>query len=324
MRWVCTPPQRTQCLVGHTRLSWGSTTPLHTWPSSLSAELSIFSLSGHSLKLTHLHQQTTLSSFVHLQCILLFPADKEQKAPFSPCTPLSPLPRGNPSPFPRQSPALEGVSQLCPQEAVLTRGHWWTEGAVAEGTRRDDSRAHQSSSSTSLLSPPGSWCCWQFHWAEKGGSELLKWDSSEWWGNFLGPKSSQIRSPSHYSHLCAGGSEEDLNWSSVQLWSDSHDCAFHSQTTWASSPHSSQLPAWARVEEHSVSFPSCFNTGCLEHCRTLPRRGGEGGEGLHRQLQVKNQQLLPCFCYKQRKKTLQATWPNTAPKPAQQNGCFHT
>lgn len=93
-------------------------------------------------------------------------------------------------------------------------------------------------------------------------------------GNFLGPKSSQIRSPFHYSHLYAGGSEEDLNWSLVQLWSDSHDCAFHSQTIWASSPHNSQLPAWAQVEEHSVFFPSCFKTRCLEHCRTLPWRGG--------------------------------------------------
>lgn len=91
-------------------------------------------------------------------------------------------------------------------------------------------------------------------------------------GNFLGPKSSQIRSPFHCLRLYAGGSEEDLNWSLVPSWPDSHDCAFHSQTTWASLPHNSQLPAWAQVEEHSVFFPSCFKTCFLEHCRTLARR----------------------------------------------------
>lgn len=116
-------------------------------------------------------------------------------------------------------------------------------------------------------------------------------------GNSPGPKSSQICSPFHYSRLCAGGSGEAPNWSPVRSWPDSHDCAFRSQTIWASSPHNSRLPAWARVEEHSVSFPSCFTTRCPEHCRTLARRGrGKKHKATHIQLQVENQQRLPRFC----------------------------
>lgn len=54
-----------------------------------------------------------------------------------------------------------------------------------------------------------------------------------------------------------------------------------------------------------------------------PCHGGVGrGKALHTELQVKNQQLLPCFCYKQRKKTPQTMRPNTASKPAQQDGVF--
>lgn len=107
------------------------------------------------------------------------------------------------------------------------------------------------------------------------------------------------------------------------MWSDSHDCAFHSQTIWASSPHNSQLPAWARVEEHSVFFPSCFKTRCLEHCRTLPWRGGEGGKALHR-VTGEKPTAASLLLLKQRKKTLQSTGPSTAVKAEQHNGCFHT
>lgn len=114
-------------------------------------------------------------------------------------------------------------------------------------------------------------------------------------GNFLGPKSSQIRSPFHYSHLCAGGSEEDLNWSLVQLWPDSHDCAFRSRTTWASLPHNSQLPAWAQGEEHSVFFPSCFKTCCLKHLQNPGKEGGNKISTTQNSFQLENQQLLPCL-----------------------------